>query len=238
MKHLPVIVLLLSVAAGTVLGQIRHIPLATPKQIPELTGTWVPDEKQNKKLLKKAESEMRKKMTARMPKPPEGGGGPPGGGGMPGGGGPPGGGGMPGGGGPPGGMPGGPPPGGGSMPNMPRMDEIASMQRVEMDFALPVRAPLQMKLEPTSMVFTSRSGEKIAIPLSGKPQILAEGLRGYGMFTSSGYTIEFNTDEHVRVAYTYWIGEKDTLRVRTEIINPMAPLPLTFDRVFHRRSAQ
>nr|HPO25645.1 hypothetical protein [Arenimonas sp.] len=84
MKHLPVIVLLLSVAAGTVLGQIRHIPLATPKQIPELTGTWVPDEKQNKKLLKKAESEMRKKMTARMPKPPEGGGGPPGGGGMPG----------------------------------------------------------------------------------------------------------------------------------------------------------
>jgi hypothetical protein len=238
MKGLQIIAFLLSITASTAFSQIRHIPIAPAKQVPELTGTWVPDEKQNKKLLKKAAAEMRKKMTSRMPKPPEGGGPP--GGGMPGGGGPPGGGGMPGGGGPPGGggMPGGPPPGGGSMPEMPRLEEIASMQRVEMDFALPVRAPLQMKLEQTSMVFVSRSGERISIPLSGKPQVLAEGLRGYGMFTSSGYTIEFNTDDKVRVAYTYWIEENDILKVRTEIYNPMVPMPLTFDRVFRRQPRQ
>lgn len=244
MKHLPAIALLLSVAANTAFSQIRYIPLEPAKQIPDITGTWVPDEKQNKKLFKKAASEMREKMMSRRPKPEQSsggkpnGGGPPGGGGMSGGGRPSGGGGPPGGGGGRPGGGGGPPIDGKSMPSIPRLDEIASMQRIDIDFALPVRAPLQMKLEPTNMIFISRTGERIAIPLSGKPQVLGEDLRGYGMFTSSGYTIEFNTDEGVRVAYTYWMKEKDSLWVRTEINNPMVPFPLTFDRVFRRQSVQ
>jgi hypothetical protein len=229
--------------ANNALPQIKHIPLAAAKEIPELTGTWSADQKRNKKLIKKAESDMRKKMMASMPKPggaPPGGGGgmPGGGGGMPGGGGgmPGGGGGMPGGGGgmPGGGPPGGGPPGGMSMPPMPRLEEIANSIRSDIDFALPINAPLMLRLDETNMNFVTATGEQIAIPLSGQPQAMKEGLRVFGMFTSTGYSIEFNTDDGMRVAYTYWIEKNDVLQVRTEISNPMVAMPLVFDRVFNR----
>jgi hypothetical protein len=230
MRRLQFFVFLLSFTAMTAFSQIRYVPLAPPKHIPELSGVWVADEKQNKKLLRKAKSEMRKKMMAGMPKPPAGAG-MPRGGGMPGGGmsrgeGMPSGGGMRG--------------GAGRMPmrEMPKLEEIAFMVREEIDFALPLDAPLHMRLDESNMNFVSKSGQQIAIPLSGKPQVLVEGLSGFGLFTSVGYTIEFNTGEDVSVAYTYWLEEKDVLKVRTEISKPMMPMPLTFDRVFRRKSLQ